>query len=219
MNGRIHRTASLGPMATTHRQSGQVLGFPHHPPVYHGSFCTSCCHPVSKCCCHRECIKETKELLVKPAKKKADTGILNLIKSRMVSFSPIEEMEEKTDERGERAGTTIATNISALTTNLEAGRVAWGMGDAIIGGGCCVHLSIEYMQNIDETSLVSSNVISIVMVAVVDTEGTMLAWSKFKFPSGYHIKEGIITTNPGAKLTIIALNAIARVRWCEIFSC
>lgn len=217
MNGRIHRAAALGPMSATHRHSGQALGFQPHPPAYHGGFCKSCCHPVSKCCCSRECMKEAKELLVTPKKKKADIGTLNLIKTRIMSFSPIGQPEEKTVE--EKGPLHIATNITALTSGLEAGTVAWGMGDAIIGGGCCVHLSIEYMQNIDETTLLSPDVISVVIAAALDSEGTLLAWSKFKFPHGYHIKEGIITTNPGAKLAVIVLNAIARIRWCEIFSC
>lgn len=46
-----------------------------------------------------------------------------------------------------------------------------------------------------------------------------MSWSKFKFSAYYHIKEGIIATKPGAKLVVAVLNAIARVRWCEIFSC
>jgi len=45
-----------------------------------------------------------------------------------------------------------------------------------------------------------------------------LTWHKV-FEEGYHVKESIITTYPGAWLTVDVTSAIARVRWCEIFSC
>jgi hypothetical protein len=87
------------------------------------------------------------------------------------------------------------------------------LATAFIGGGCCVHLSIEYTQ-------VSPTVESIVLVGVVDSEGTTLIWEK-KDPPGthYQVKECIITTKPGATLRLLAVNATARVRWCETFSC
>ncbi len=84
---------------------------------------------------------------------------------------------------------------------------------AIIGGGCCVHLSVEYMHS-QETATATA-----VAVKVNDSEGTTLAWAKKGFAPGYYIKEGIITTNPGATLIVTVSNAIARVRWCEVFSC
>jgi hypothetical protein len=57
-----------------------------------------------------------------------------------------------------------------------------------------------------------------VVVAVTDSAGTRLNWGK-QFKEGYHVQENIITTNPGAILQLGVTNAIARVRWCEIFSC
>jgi hypothetical protein len=45
-----------------------------------------------------------------------------------------------------------------------------------------------------------------------------LAWIA-SFKEGYHVKDGIITTYPGAILNLKVLNAIARVRWCETFIC
>ncbi|NLI83727.1 MAG: hypothetical protein GX443_18895 [Deltaproteobacteria bacterium] len=48
---------------------------------------------------------------------------------------------------------------------------------------------------------------------------TFLSWGKTVSPNGYHIKEGIITTKPGAQLYLYGINAVARVRWCETFSC
>jgi len=99
--------------------------------------------------------------------------------------------------------------LLALNTN------AIGLKHAFIGGGCCVHLSVEYMPE------QIKNAPCAVIVIVEDSENTLLAWSK-KFDaaqSGYKIQEDIITTNPGAKLMVYVVNAVARVRWCEVFSC
>ena len=89
-----------------------------------------------------------------------------------------------------------------------------GRAEAIIGGGCCVQLSVEYMPA--TVSLKDQD--CTVTVEVQDSEGSLLAWRK-RFEEGYHVKECIITTYPGARLAVIVNNAIARVRWCEIFSC
>ena len=89
-----------------------------------------------------------------------------------------------------------------------------GTGDAIIGGGCCVSLSVEYMP----ANVSLQNAVSTVTVQVTDSEGATLIWKK-QFSQGYHVKECIITTYPGAKLLVTVQNAIARVRWCEVFSC
>lgn len=84
---------------------------------------------------------------------------------------------------------------------------------AFIGGGCCVYLSIEYMP-------VNNSSQGHVEVLVTDSEGTNLTWHK-EFGPGttYRIKEGIITTKPGAMLSLSGDNVTARVRWCEVFSC
>lgn len=88
-----------------------------------------------------------------------------------------------------------------------------GSATAFIGGGCCVHLSVEYMADLPTLG-------SHIIVMVDDSEGTTLVWARNE-PAGVHyqIKEGIVTTKPGAKLKVIVSNATARVRWCEIFSC
>lgn len=172
----------------------------HHPHHGHG-FCHSCCQPRSQCQCHRrECRKESKELLVnsddvatKPAAA-ADSpasGSLNLLRSEMRAES-------------------LAVNIG----NREIGTIdRTGRAETFIGGGCCVHLSVEYIAN-DPTQP------SRVSVGVLDSENTTLRWGREE-PAGtpYRIKEGIITTKPGARLMVSVANATARVRWCEIFSC
>jgi hypothetical protein len=93
-----------------------------------------------------------------------------------------------------------------------------GTGKAIIGGGCCVQLSVEYMPVAPVLAVDSTSDQCSVMVEVLDSEGCLLAWRK-AFMEGYHVKESIITTYPGARLTVRVNNAVARVRWCEIFSC
>lgn len=170
----------------------------HHPHPGHG-FCHGCCHPRSHCQCHRrECRKESRELLVNSsAATSTDTGAaaadsggtLNLLKARAMSLS------------------------SNLDSVAAINRKDAATGTAFIGGGCCVHLSVEYIANNPANA-------SAVEVLVQDSENTFLAWAKQE-PAGtpYRIHEGIITTKPGAKLLAAAVNATLRVRWCEIFSC
>jgi hypothetical protein len=146
----------------------------------------NCCgqHPMHMP--QRCCRREAKELLVKA---------------------------QPADKQAAAAGTTVETNSTNLDTNqiVETSAVS---GTAVIGGGCCVELSIEYMP-LNPT--VSNQTLG-VTVEVLDSEGCMLGWRR-TFSEGYHVKQGIITTYPGAQLTVTVLGAIARVRWCEVFSC
>ena len=145
------------------------------------------------CGCHcgppmRVCCREPKELLVQ------DTG------------------EQKAS--GDTLSNVAKTGISSNEV-LAIGQLASNEGRTVIGGGCCVSLSIEYMPS--NFSLASTQ-IAAVEVLVQDSGGTVLAWER-QFKQGYHIQECIITTNPGAILLVRVNNAIARVRWCEVFSC
>jgi hypothetical protein len=82
-----------------------------------------------------------------------------------------------------------------------------------IGGECCVTLSVEYAATVATAAF-------LVLVYVVDSEGTVLAWARTeKAGTSYRTHECIITTKPGAKLTVAAVNCSARVRWCEVFAC
>jgi hypothetical protein len=168
---------------------------PFAPPTSLGSMahfgpgtCRSCGHPSDQCRCGcRECRKEAKELLVE---------------SR-------DATQHLTSVVGAVAGQTITQGTDA---NAAAGR-ALASAKAFIGGGCCVHISIEYAPATPTAG-------AIVAVIVVDTEGTTMAWEKIVQPgSQYQVKENVITTKPGAHVTLIALNATARIRWCEVFSC
>jgi hypothetical protein len=84
---------------------------------------------------------------------------------------------------------------------------------AFVGGGCCVHISLEYAP-------ITATAQSIVAIMVRDTEGTIMLWEKIDPPgTHYQIKENVVTTKPGATILLFAVNATVRARWCEVFSC
>jgi hypothetical protein len=172
----------------------------HHPGD--GGFCASCCHPRRSCCCgQRECRREAKELLVNAA----NGSLINI-----GNYSPQRILVMADSLNPTQAALNPAVEEAAVKGEVTTRTAS---GKAFIGGGCCVHLSVEYMAN---TPLQPA----IIIVGVVDSEGTALIWERTE-PAGspYQIKEGIITTKPGAKLALIVNNATARVRWCEVFSC
>jgi hypothetical protein len=225
---------------------GHAHGMGHARPHYH-SFCSSCCHPVEACCCGcRECRKVPKELLVDPGmvqktapvKKlqtleaegaeqapKTMTALVTLLSDLLGAgeeSAPTGAAAEGTAER--QAATPFnleSKEITEVSTKLPINTAALKRmveGSAVIGGGCCVHLSVEYMPSNQLGVLSSAKPVALVGVGVLDSQGTFLAWGKLGV-EGYAIKEDIITTNPGARLLVVALNAVARVRWCEVFSC
>jgi hypothetical protein len=194
-----------------------MLPYPYPPrPHYHGwppppypypepqGFCRSCCHPISRCVCGcRECRKEAKELLVD---------------SRQRTVRPVINPEQPAD-RPELlrafAGANLGSAAQAGLTEEEVKQLQQALttvasATAFIGGSCCVHLSIEY------TSVAPS---ALVGVGVLDAERTLLGWAKAFIPRGYYIKEDIISTNPGATVWVAVAEGVARLRWCEVFSC
>lgn len=168
---------------------GQFSPMGHFGPGH----CRSCGHPSDQCRCGcRECRKESKELAVQSSAAGANDVKMESIFAAAMR-QPLQGI----------AGVSAAAD-SALAT---------GSAKAFIGGGCCVHISVEYAP-------VTPTAVSIVGIFVSDTDGTLLAWAKTEQPGGhYHVKEGVITTKPGATVTLIAVNAMARIRWCEVFSC
>ena len=169
-------------------------GHPHMTMPHHGhehGFCHSCCHPASKCCCgHRECRKESKELLVSGA----GTARVPVNKN---------DFEKYSSHLYSTLGTATGTN-----TNVDYDK-------AFLGGGCCVHLSAEYAPAPAGTTVDGG-----VLLWVIDSEQTHLIWAKVvKTDALYTIKECVISTHPGSMLHVVALNATVRVRWCEVFSC
>jgi hypothetical protein len=127
---------------------------------------------------------------------------------RELLLEATKQVDKQAPGNGLAAGATV--NLGVVTEDDTT-----GTGRAIIGGGCCVSLSVEYMPS---TLSLSSTQTAVVIVVVEDSAGTILAWER-QFKEGYHVQECIITTNPGAILGVGVKNAIARVRWCEVFSC
>jgi len=200
------------------------MGHSHHG---HG-FCASCCHPVAQCVCRRDCRKIEKELLVQPGKVAGtpgtNTGTVagthyqvlgeaaeSKLSAMMTLTSPVEiqPAAEKTDEP-----VVMKSQIQKLSAMVARKQVAYNLLGTIIGGGCCVHLSIEYMPM---TPLIDMPAFSGVLV--MDSDSTVMAWGKYFVGDGYHVKEGIVSTNPGAHLWVASINSVTRVRWCEIVSC
>lgn len=197
------------------------ITYPARPPHYHG-FCWGCCHPVSHCCCCTpQCRKEAKELVVAATAAATDkvdvTGVVSL--ARNTSGATDTPPPAKSDATPTPMMMTGAA-LGGMTINPSYERPTFErVGDAkdkaFIGGGCCVHLSVEYMPL---TPNINSE--AHVVVDVKDSEGTGMRWSQRTGPgSVYQVRENIITTKPGALLTVSVSSMIARVRWCEIFSC
>lgn len=211
MNPYPFRPGPGGPPGMTGPAYG-VNPFPMRPYQvghYHGypqpaGFCHSCCHPTPQCVCGcRECRKEPKELLVaaQGERKVFGGGEKGTVLGKVSFLRMVGVVSEE-----EYAAKAAAVEVPNLLANM-----------AYIGGECCVHLSIEY-------TLLSPQ--SGVAVTVVDSAGTVLAWGQLAATllntpqqTGYYIKEDIITTNPGAILQVEVAGGIARVRWCEVFSC
>jgi hypothetical protein len=179
--------------AQTYRYAAPMPAGPGWGAAAPAGPCRPCGQPSGSCCCGcRECRKESRELLVTP-------------------------------QDGQRAGDANAPGrLGAIALSMAnpanadaVGRVdaAAGLGQAFIGGGCCVSLSVEYAPS-------SPTVQAVVGIVVSDSEGTILSWIRTEpVGAGYKVKECVITTNPGAHLVVVASNCTARVRWCEIFSC
>lgn len=190
------------------RQWAGPAGEPRHLPHYHG-FCRSCCHPMHKCCCGLpQCRKVPKELLAQPSAVAA----------------PATPVAPNATAAWGYAWMLSVNGIALDATDLQALMQPYTVDrkDAVIGGGCCVHLSVEYFYSAQPPppdSKLKIEPVAAVLVLVMDSETTFLSWGKLVSPSGYHIKEGIITTKPGAQLYLYVINAVARVRWCEVFSC
>lgn len=219
---------AAGPMHSMHPAHPYL---PPHPQHHHGhGFCNTCSHPIAQCVCHRDCRKIEKELLVQPtAAAGVTTNDASVATSNLNRFNVAPEVAQQkvtalmdliapldtgADEKKSSDALLSTTNIQQLRSLVTKRAVAYGVQSAIIGGGCCVHLSIEYMPLSPLSKLPALS-----GALVMDSNSTMLAWGKFFDEDGYHVKECIISTNPGAYLWVVSLNSVTRVRWCEIISC
>ncbi len=192
------------------QMSAPNIVYPARPPQYHG-FCWNCCHPAASCCCGRQCRKEAKELVVTQGSK-AEAGAA-WTSNRMMNLGHY-SVEADAAREAAVAAAREASDTTESARMWNARRLA-GTGEAFIGGCCCVHLSVEYMPvstgEGDESR---------VTVIVEDSEKTGMAWQQRTGPgSVYQVRENIITTKPGAHLVVEVDGMVARVRWCEVFSC
>jgi hypothetical protein len=107
----------------------------------------------------------------------------------------------------------LSSILSQTATSGNLVTAPSGIRTAFIGGGCCVHISVEYTPT-------SPTVDSSVLIVVQDSERTLMAWERRENAgTHYQIKEGIITMKPGAAVGVVVSNMIAKIRWCEGFSC
>ena len=171
-----------------------------HGPFSVRETCRSCGHPSDQCGCGcRECRKESKELVVQSTAAVGQAGLDVKMDSVFVAAM--------------RHSLHGLAGVNAAADPVAAPAV--GSAKAFIGGGCCV-----FAFSRSEYAPVTPTAVSIVMILVSDTDGTLLAWAKTEQPGGhYHVKENVVTTKPGATVTLLAANATARIRWCEVFSC
>ena len=237
-NHTINRpTTPIRPIRPVKPWPGQSSSYAPHSQHYHG-FCPSCSHPIAQCVCHRECKKIDKELLVLPgivggpkvdpttgAGIVGNTHIVGMTKAAatkkvlgmmdMVTPFDASAGDEKDEKAAADANVSLKV-INQLREGIVIGKIPYGMQMTVIGGGCCVHLSMEYMPIVPAP--ISAN-LSMSAAMVMDSQGTIMGWGKLFTDEGHHVKECIISTNPGAWLTVISVNSVTRVRWCEIISC
>lgn len=194
----------------------------------HAHCCSGCGHPISHCTCHMRCRTVDRELLADAVieKESADGTIganlshspqtvLNIMRKIDLSdFATATADSAKAIEIGASQVNTMTDQFELLRKMIAAGRISVGENSAIIGGLCCVKLSVEYMPIIPINQYPS-----LVAIAVMDSEGTMMAWGKLFMNGEHQYKEAVMTVNPGARLVAIAVNAVCRVRWCETISC
>jgi hypothetical protein len=82
---------------------------------------------------------------------------------------------------------------------------------AVTGGGDDSRLTVEYYG--DPGASAPSVTLTIV------ANGTTTTWSDTGIAAGYHVHHQLPAFPPGAKLTLQANDALARLRWCESYWC
>lgn len=181
----------------------------HARPLYTGyappprgrigqDFCGGCGHPHASCCCAcPECRKEAKDLLVQPSTTKGDNPGLAAMAERLAAIRSFGA------QSGAQA-TDAAAPIVPLPKDLA-------IGTAFVGGGCCVHFSVEYTP--------TGTADGLVLVGAADNDTEVMWIKNVSAGLGYQVKQGVVTSKPGATLSVVVSGATARVRWCEVFSC
>jgi hypothetical protein len=174
---------------------------PPHGHAYGPGMCKRCGCASADCRCGcRQCRKEAKELTftADPRATGRDNAVAGFTAAHLASFA-------------QAAGATGAA--AGVAGAAAPGAAAAAPATAFIGGGCCVHIALEYAP-------ITATAPSAVAILVRDTEGTVMLWEKINPPgTHYQVKECVVTTKPGATILLFAINATVRARWCEVFSC
>jgi hypothetical protein len=82
---------------------------------------------------------------------------------------------------------------------------------ALVGGRAPARLTVEY--------LVESGAVSPSVTVTVVSNGQTTNWTDTNISVGFHVNDHLPVAKPGAKLTLQANAATARLRWCEVVCC
>lgn len=82
---------------------------------------------------------------------------------------------------------------------------------ALLGGTSDLHLTVE--------TYVAAGAASPSVKVTIDADGSSSTWTDTGIAQGYHVHESVLTTKPGALVTLTSSDATARVRWCETVCC
>jgi hypothetical protein len=83
--------------------------------------------------------------------------------------------------------------------------------EALVGGTATVHPTLEY--------LVEGGAVAPEVTVTITVDGTTTTWSESAIPVGYHVKNDFAGIDPGAMVKLEAVDATARLRWCERLCC
>ncbi len=101
------------------------------------------------------------------------------------------------------AGALLVREVDADTTTTSS--------DGLVGGARPVFLSLEYLVDAGASSP---------SVTVTTADGSSSAtWSDATPPTGYTVRQAVLSAAPGTKVTLAVNNAMARLRWCELVCC
>jgi hypothetical protein len=83
--------------------------------------------------------------------------------------------------------------------------------EALVGGSGAVRPTLEY--------LVAAGAAAPEVTVTITLDGTTTTWSESAIAEGYHVKDDFAAIEPGAVVRLEAVDATARLRWCERLCC
>jgi hypothetical protein len=83
--------------------------------------------------------------------------------------------------------------------------------EAFVGGIATVRPTLEY--------LVAEGAAAPEVTVTITFDGTTTTWSESAITAGYHVKGDLAGIEPGAIVQLEAVDATARLRWCEQLCC